>query len=118
MKVLVLGASLKSNRYSFQAVKDLVKYGHEVKAIGNREGELAGIKIEKGLPLFDQIDTVTLYLNPFNQKGYYDYIISLSPRRVIFNPGTENNDFEERLNNKGIICEIACTLVLLRTNQF
>lgn len=118
MKVLVLGASLKTDRYSYQAVNDLVEYGHEVIAIGNREGVVAGVHIEKEKKEYDNIDTVTLYLNPANQEAYYAYILSLKPKRVIFNPGTENADFADMLKNDGIYCEIACTLVLLRTNQF
>jgi len=67
---------------------------------------------------FQNIDTVTLYLNPKNQKEYYQQIVDLNPRRVIFNPGTENPEFYEILENAGIEVEVACTLVLLATGQY
>lgn len=117
MKTLVLGASPKSDRYSNKAVHTLMRAGHEIVALGARESE-EGFKIIQGTPALENIDTVTLYLNPKRQKEYYDYIISLKPRRVIFNPGTENLEFAEILKNNRIESEIACTLVLLNTNQY
>jgi len=117
-KTLILGASLKSNRYSNIAIIRLVANGHEVKAIGIKEGEVGGVKIETGMPNFIGIDTVSLYLNPTNQIGYHNYIISLKPKRVIFNPGTENIQLIEILKKKNIEAEIACNLVLLAVNQY
>lgn len=117
-KTLVIGASLKPHRYSHLAINRLVAAGEEVFAIGLREGVVAGVSIKKDLALFENVDTVTLYLNSKRQKQYYDYIISLSPRRVIFNPGTENPEFYKLLQENGIIAEVACTLVLLSTNQY
>lgn len=115
---LVLGASENPDRYSYLAIQKLISHGHSVKAIGRRAGEVNGVKfsIEK-LP-FKNIDTVTLYLGKQNQQEYYEYIIGLKPNRVIFNPGTENPEFEELLNESNIEFEKACTLVLLSTNQF
>jgi len=115
---LVIGASLKSERYSNKAIKRLRSYNHEVKAIGLRAGEVENVTIIKEKLPFKDIDTVTLYLNPKRQEEYYKYIISLKPRRVIFNPGTENMDFVILLQENNIISEIACTLVLLATNQY
>ena len=117
-KTLILGASLKSNRYSNIAMLRLVANGHEVKAIGIKEGEVGGIKIETGMPNFTGIDTVTLYINPIRQIAYYNYVISLRPKRVIFNPGTENIQLIELLKKNNIEAEIACNLVLLAVNQY
>ncbi len=115
---LVLGASLKPQRYSNMAINRLRNYNHEVKAFGLKEGEVNSITIDTDLLQYDAIDTVTLYLNPKRQKAYYDYIVNLKPNRVIFNPGTENPDFYEVLNENDIKYEIACTLVLLGTGQY
>ncbi len=117
-KTLVLGASLKPDRYSNFAIRRLVKKKHEVVAVGLMEGDVDRVKIEIGKPSFDTIDTVTLYMNPKRQIDYYDYIISLNPKRVIFNPGTENIEFVELLERNTIETEVACTLVLLTTNQY
>ncbi|WP_109851883.1 CoA-binding protein [Aquimarina sp. AU58] len=117
-KTLVLGASLKADRYSNFAIHKLVTYGHEVAAVGLKKGEVAGVKIETDINDVDNIDTITLYLNPLRQQPYYDDIIQLNPRRVIFNPGTENPDFYQKLKEVNIEVEIACTLVLLSTNQY
>lgn len=117
-KTLVIGASLKPIRYSNMAIQKLVNYKHETVAIGLREGEIKEVKIDTNLKSYKNIDTVTLYLNPNRQEEYYDYIIGLNPKRVIFNPGTENPEFYKLLKNNSIEVEIACTLVLLSTNQY
>lgn len=117
-KTLVLGASLKPNRYSNYAIQRLVANGFEVVAFGLRDGEVSGIKIDTELLPYKDINTVTLYLNPKRQKDYYDYIVSLKPKRVIFNPGTENPEFYTILKENSIEFEAACTLVLLSTNQY
>lgn len=117
-KTLVLGASLNPSRYSNLAINRLVDRGHKVEAIGLRPGEVAGVSISLEKEHFEDIDTVTLYLNPKRQEPFYDYIISLNPERVIFNPGTENQEFYELLRKNKIDYEVACTLVLLGTNQY
>ena len=117
-KTLVIGASLNPSRYSNIAINRLVSYRHPVIAIGLREGEVFGVNIIKEKILFKEIDTVTLYLNAKRQEEYYNYIISLQPNRVIFNPGTENSEFYKILNENNINFEEACTLVLLSTNQY
>lgn len=115
---LVMGASENVQRYSNMAVRKLLNHNHKVKAFGIRAGVINGVEIEK-LPIHsNEVDTVTLYLNPTNQIPYYDYILSLQPRRVIFNPGTENQEFQELLKQRNIHFEEACTLVLLSTNQY
>lgn len=118
MKTLVIGASENPERYSFKAIHQLIKAGHEVKAVGLKKGDVAGVEIETGQPVFENIDTVTLYVGPVNQPVFYDYILSLKPRRVIFNPGTENPEFFKRLRESKIEVEIACTLVLLATQSY
>jgi len=117
-KTLVLGASENPNRYSNMAVKKLSSHGHPVVAIGRRAGKIDGIIISnERLPQTD-IDTVTLYLNPTNQVPYYDYILSLNPKRIIFNPGTENEELDKLAKKNGIETKEACTLVMLSTNQY
>lgn len=115
---LVLGASLNPERYSYLAVNKLKAYGHPVVAIGKKEGILNNIKIVTGTPPFQNIDTITLYLNSANQKPYYNYILSLHPKRIIFNPGAENNELASLAGKNGIHVQEACTLVLLSTNQY
>ncbi|MGZ9735349.1 CoA-binding protein [Flavobacterium sp. GNP002] len=117
-KTLVLGATTKPERYAFKAVNMLVEKGHSVLALGQNAGEVAGVKIQtKAIPL-KNIDTVTLYLNPTRQRDYYNYIVEAKPKRVIFNPGTENPEFYQLLKLNDIKVEVACTLVLLATNQY
>lgn len=117
-KTVVLGASAKPDRYAFKAITMLVEKGHSVLAIGQNTGEVAGINIRtKNIPLAN-IHTVTLYINPVRQREYYNYIIENKPRRVIFNPGTENPEFYQLLKANSIQVEVACTLVLLAANQY
>lgn len=118
MHVLVIGASLKPRRYSYKAMELLREYGHTVSALGRTEGEVAGVPIDTEPQKLKQVHTVTMYLRPELQKEYYDYVLSLKPKRVIFNPGTENDEFASILAKKKIYPMEACTLVLLRTNQF
>ena len=115
---LVIGASLNETRYSNLAIKRLRQNNHNVFALGLKEGVIGDVNIETGKPPYKNIDTVTLYINPSRQPDYYDYIISLRPRRVIFNPGTENINFENLLSKNGIITLEACTLVLLSIKDY
>ena len=117
-KTLVLGASENQVRYSNLAIKRLVNYQHPVVAIGRKKGMVAGIPVETGKKQFNNIDTVTVYLNSVHQKEYYDYIISLHPKRIIFNPGAENDELSNLALQAGIKPVEACTLVLLNTGQF
>ncbi|WP_103071246.1 CoA-binding protein [Aquimarina sediminis] len=117
-KTLVLGASLNTKRYSNFVIHKLVAHNYEVIAVGLKKGEIAGVKVKTDTQNIENIDTVTLYLNPIRQQPYYDFIISLKPRRVIFNPGTENPELYQKLDAAGIKTEVACTLVLLSTNQY
>jgi predicted CoA-binding protein len=115
---LVLGASLNPNRYSNIAIKRLRDKNLNVNALGLRSGEVLDVKVDTEKLDYKNISTVTLYLNPKRQEEYYNYIISLNPKRVIFNPGTENMEFVKILKENNIESEIACTLVLLSTNQY
>ncbi len=117
-KTLVLGASANPARYSCMAIRSLVNKGHPVVGVGLKEEETSGIKIENTKIPFEDVDTITLYLNPQRQKEYYEYIIALDPKRVIFNPGTENPELYQLLRQNGIQVEVACTLVLLSVNQY
>ena len=116
---LVIGVSEKSERYSYKAVEALQKNGKNVIAFGLKEAKIKNVSIITTLELFNKkIHTISIYLNPKRQEEYYDYILNLKPKRVIFNPGTENNFFENELKKNNIIVENACTLVLLSTNQY
>ncbi len=117
-KTLVLGASTNQDRVSYEAVARLRAKGIEVIALGQREGDIYGVPVLTGRPDLQNIDTVTLYLNPERQKEYYAYILSLKPRRVIFNPGTENAELIRKLREAGIEPLIACTLVMLSINNY
>jgi len=117
-ETLILGASLNPDRYSNRAIRALKANGFAIKAIGMQDGEVEGIKVQTKKVAFNSVDTVSLYLNKERQKAYYEYIISLNPRRVIFNPGTENAEFESLLEKEGILAEVACTLVLLSLRQY
>jgi len=117
-KTLVLGASDNPSRYSYLAVNRLRSHGHSVVAIGKKNSIVAGVPIEKEKKDWKNVDTVTLYLNPTHQQQYYDYILSLKPKRIIFNPGAENDELAELAVKNGIKPIEACTLVLLSTGQY
>ncbi len=115
---LILGASINPERYSYKALQLLISKQHPVLAVGKSGGEVNGITISKE-PIFSKdIQTVTLYLNPTHQKAYYEYILALQPARIIFNPGTENQELEKLAEANDIQCIRACTLVLLSTGQY
>lgn len=117
-KTLVLGASENATRTSFLAVQKLIAKGHPVIAIGKRTGRIGTTTIETEQKLIPEVDTVTIYLNPEKQASYYSYILSLHPKRLIFNPGAENPELFSLALNEGINCLNACTLVLLSTGQY
>lgn len=117
-KTVVLGATPNSARYAYLATMRLALYGHEVVPVGIREGNIAGIEIRKGMPALENVDTITLYLNAGRQREYYDYILSLNPKRIIFNPGAENPELKKLADEKGIETIEGCTLVMLSTGQY
>ena len=115
---LVVGASENPQRYSNIATKRLVLHGHPVIAYGLREGMIGEIPISKSWPQHVDIDTVTLYVGPERQADLISQIIALQPKRVIFNPGTENPAFYNQLDLAGINYVEACTLVLLSLGDY
>lgn len=115
---LVLGASLNENRFSNRCVKTLVSANIPVLAVGLREGLIDQIPVLKEIPESAEIDTVTLYLNPENQKVWYSILLNLKPARVIFNPGTENSGFEQMLESKGIEVVEDCTLMMVHGGRY
>lgn len=118
-KTLVLGASTNPERYAYKAVVKLLQHGHEVVPVGLRTGKIEHVEILTNNPVIKEIDTVTLYVGPQNQLVYYDYILNqIKPKRIIFNPGTENPELEKLAQEKGIETEIACTLVLLSLGEY
>ena len=113
-----MGASNNPARYSNMAIGRLRNKNHPVVAIGKRRGIVGDTELETETRKIDQVDTVTLYLNPTNQKEYYQYILDLKPKRIIFNPGAENEELASLAKKKGIEPVEACTLVLLSTGQY
>jgi predicted CoA-binding protein len=117
-KTLVLGATPNPSRFAYLATLRLRHYGHPVELVGIRKGDIAGIPIGHDLQPIEGVNTVTLYLNPQWQNPYYDYILSLNPERIIFNPGTENPELEALAEAQGIESVEGCTLVMLSTGQY
>lgn len=118
LTTLVLGASDNPERYAYKAIVELLKHGYQVIGVGNRSGTVKHLEISTNWPEPNSVDTVTLYLGKKHQEGLLDQIKKLNPRRVIFNPGTENEVLQSELESSGIQSEVACTLVLLATNQY
>ncbi len=118
MKTLILGATPNPDRYAYRAAISLQNNGHEIVLVGIKQGQINGVTIQNGMPDVKDIYTVTLYVGPQNQSTYYDYILSLKPKRVIFNPGTENNELENLLKLNNIEPVIACTLVMLSVGNY
>ncbi|MGQ7945297.1 CoA-binding protein [Flavobacterium sp. WC2509] len=117
-KTLIIGATLKPEKAAFKAIEMLVGKGHSVLALGQNTGEVAGVKINtKAIPV-KNIDTISLYINATRQRDYYNYIVDAKPKRVLFNPGTENPEFYQLLELNNIKFEAACTLVLLTLNKY
>jgi predicted CoA-binding protein len=117
-KTLILGATPNSGRYAYLAAHRLVSHGHTIVNVGLRSGEVAGVPIEKPEKIHHDIDTITLYVGPQNQLPLYDYILATKPKRIIFNPGTENSALQSLANAEGIDTEYACTLVLLSIGEY
>jgi predicted CoA-binding protein len=117
-KTLILGASPNEQRYANLAANRLVRNGHSIVNVGLKTGIVAGVPIEKPGTIHSDIDTISLYVGPQHQEGLYDYIINTHPKRIIFNPGTENSELRRMADEKGIETEYACTLVLLSIGQY
>jgi len=119
-KTVIIGATTNPSRYAYLAAGMLTEYNHEIVPIGLKKGEVYGkqILLINERPLVNDVNTVTLYIGPQHQPEHYDYILSLKPKRVIFNPGTENEEFEKLLATAGTETLEACTLVMLRSLQY
>jgi uncharacterized protein len=117
-KTLILGASANPSRYSYLALNRLRKAGHPVEAIGRKEVVVADVQVRTDKAALEGIDTVTLYLSPAHQREYYEYILSLHPKRIVFNPGAENDELAALAKANNIDAQEACTLVLLSTGQY
>jgi len=117
-KTLVIGASTNPQRFSYLAIKSLVKHNVDVVAIGLKEGEVEGVKIQVGKPLMNDVHTISLYINADRQKDYIDYFLLLNPKRIILNPGTENGDLIKRAREKNIELVFGCTLVMLSNGSY
>ena len=119
-KTVVIGASTNPSRYAYIAANMLTDYKHEIVPVGIKKGEVAGVPIQdlRQHPQIEGVDTVTLYLGPQNQPEWYDYILGLNPKRIIFNPGTENLELEKKAKAKGIEPVYGCTLVMLRSGVY
>ena len=117
-KTLVIGASINPERYSYKAIHLLVKHKIEVIPMGIKPGLVANLSIVSPLIVQNNIHTITLYLEASKQYLYYDFILKINPKRVLFNPGTENPELANLLNEKDVLWENACTLVLLSSNQY
>lgn len=116
---LVLGATPNPSRYAYLATERLLKHGHEVVLVGIKEGEISGIPIINGTEdPATPVDTVTMYIGPQRQPPYYDYLMDLKPRRIIFNPGTENPELMKLAKENDIEPVVACTLVMLGTGAY
>ena len=115
---VVIGASENEERYSYKATVSLKNHGHKVYPVGIKSGNIEGINIITDKPSIQNVDTVTLYVGPQNQPGWEEYIYSLKPKRIIFNPGTENPVFEKAAKAKGIETVEACTLVMLSIGNY
>ncbi len=117
-KTVVIGASPNSERFSYKAVNLLNTYKHPVVAVGIRDGQISGIEIQKGKPEIEDVHTITLYIGKKRQSEYYNYIFDLKPKRIIFNPGTENDDLYTKAKGKGIEVVENCTLVMLNSGVY
>lgn len=117
-KTLILGATTNPDRYAYLAAQRLTQHGHPIVNVGIKSGEVAGVPIEPAEKLHSDIDTITLYIGAQNQPAYYEYILNTHPKRIIFNPGTENPELETMAKEKGIETLEACTLVMLSTGQY
>ena len=120
MKTAIIGATNNPSRYAFFAAQNLKAHGHEFVPIGIKKGDVLGEQIVNinDKPGIKDVDTITMYIGPQRQPPWYEYILSLKPRRIIFNPGSENPEFAQLAKSKGVEVIEACTLVMLRTGQY
>ena len=119
-KTVIVGATPNATRFAYLAAERLSQHDFEIVPIGIKKGILFGKPILpiRENPTIDNVHTITMYLSPHNQPAYYDYLLSLAPKRIIFNPGTENDEFMVLARKNGIEVVIGCTLVMLSINTY
>ncbi len=117
-KTLVIGVSSNPAQYSHMAVEKLLRAGHAVEGIGREPFSIGPVQIQNEKKDFSNIHTVTLYLNESKQRDFEEFILSLHPKRIIFNPGAENTLFLEKAKSLGIEAIEACTLVMLSAGTY
>jgi predicted CoA-binding protein len=119
-KTVIIGATTNPGRYAYLAARMLKEYNHEIVPVGIKDGAVFGEEILNIFqrPAVKDVHTVTLYIGPQRQPEHVDYILSLQPKRIIFNPGTENEEFIRRAKEQGVETLEACTLVMLRSLQY
>lgn len=117
-KTIIIGASPNKERYAYKATALLASKGHEVVPVGVREGQIAGLDIVSGQPPVKEVHTVSLYIGPQRQEPYYEYILNLKPKRIIFNPGTENPELETKAKKQGVETVNNCTIIMLNINEY
>ena len=115
---LILGATTNPKRYAYLAAERLVRHGHDIVPVGIKEGTVQGKPILNGKPDVPEVDTVTLYVGPRHQPDYYDWLLRVAPRRIIFNPGTENPELMRLARGAGIEVVAGCTLVMLAADSY
>ncbi|MBL7111434.1 MAG: CoA-binding protein [Bacteroidales bacterium] len=118
LKTVVLGASSNHTKFSYKCIKSLIRHGFDAVPVGKKEGQIEGIDILTGQPEIEDVHTISLYLNASKQEEYYDYILSLNPKRVIFNPGAHNQDFIDRVKEQGIEVKSDCALLMLNSGSY
>jgi predicted CoA-binding protein len=117
-KTLVLGATPNPERYAYLATRKLLQYGHEVVPVGIKQGEINGLEILQGQPAITDVDTITMYVGAERQPPYYDYLLGLKPKRMIFNPGAENDELAQLAEKQGVEIVEGCTLVMLSIGTY
>ena len=115
---MILGATPDASRYAYLAALRLKGKGHTIVNVGQKTGEVGGVPIEKPETIHDDIDTITMYVGTRNQEPLYDYILGTHPKRIIFNPGTENGELQKMANERGIENIYGCTLVMLSIGEY
>ncbi len=118
LKTVVLGASPNHSKFSYKCIKSLLRHGYDAVPVGKKGGQIEGMDILTGQPEIEDVHTISLYLNASKQVEYYDYILSLNPKRIIFNPGTHNQDFIDRVKEQGIEVKSDCALLMLNSGTY
>ena len=119
-KTVIVGATPNTTRYAYMAAERLTAHDHEIIPIGIKKGQVFGKEILpiREFPIIADVDTITMYVGPKHQGEYYEYLLGLNPKRIIFNPGTENQEFMDMAEERGVEVVPGCTLVMLRVGNY